>query len=87
MKSLLEEVSEFGKRLGTFYGHVQSIGKGLDSAGKAYNAALASHRARLAPRLERLQELNAGWEETAELKALEHPPLLAEAAAAAGDAE
>ncbi|HEY7856643.1 MAG TPA: DNA recombination protein RmuC [Terriglobales bacterium] len=87
MKSLLEEVSEFGKRLGTFYGHVQSIGKGLDSAGKAYNAALASHRARLAPRLERLQELNAGWEEPAELKALEHPPLLAEAAAAAGDAE
>lgn len=78
MKTLIEEVAEFGRRLQTFLGHVQGVGKGLESAGKAYNAALASYRTRLAPQAERLQELNAGWDRASDLAPVQTQPLLAD---------
>ena len=78
MQELLAEVAEFGSRLQTFLGHVQNVGKAVDQAGKAYNAALASFRTRLAPQAAKLEQLNAGWKELEELKPVENRPLLAE---------
>ncbi len=76
MAALLREVKEFGNRVQTFFAHVQKIGKAVDEAGKAFNAAVASHRSRLAPQAAKLEQLHAGWEETAELKPVENRPLL-----------
>jgi len=78
MQALLAEVAELGNRMQIFLGHVQAVGKGLDQAGKAFNAAQASYRSRLAPQLGKLDELGAGWGEMPELKPAEHPPLLSE---------
>jgi len=78
MQELLAEVAELGTRMQTFLGHVQAVGKGLDQAGKAFNAAQASYRSRLAPQVGKLSDLRAGWDEMPELKPAEHPPLLTE---------
>lgn len=80
MQELLAEVAEFGSRLQTFLGHIQNVGKAVDQAGKAYNAALASFRTRLAPQAAKLEQLHAGWKELEELKPVENRPLLAEEA-------
>ncbi len=76
MAELLREVKEFGDRVQTFFGHVQKIGKAVDDAGKAFNAAVASHRSRLAPQAAKLEHLHAGWNESAELKPVDNRPLL-----------
>ncbi|MGH9465765.1 MAG: DNA recombination protein RmuC [Terriglobales bacterium] len=85
MQELLQQIAELGKRLQTFLGHVQGVGKALDEAGKAFNAAGASYRSRLTPQLERLQEGGAGWDVAAELKPVEHLPQLEAKASAAID--
>lgn len=78
MQEMLAEVAEYGKRLQTFLGHVQNVGKAVDQAGKAYNAAVASFRTRLVPQESKLQQLNAGWSELEELKPADNRPLLAD---------
>ena len=80
VQQLIEEVTEFGRRLQPFLKHMQAVGSGLESANKAYNAALASYRSRVEPRWQRLQELNAGWDDAPALKPVETRPLLADAA-------
>lgn len=80
MGEILQEVSEFGKRLQVFLEHLQGVGKALEAAGLAYNKALSSYRSRLSPKAEKIQELHAGWPPEPALKPVEARPLLADAA-------
>lgn len=82
MQNLLDEIAELGTRLLTFHKHVQGVGKAIDDAAKAFNAAGASYRSRLTPQLTKLQELNVNWTQPAELKPVENQPQLVDAAAA-----
>lgn len=83
MQELLEAVRGFGSRVETLIGHFQGVGRGLDAAGKAFNAAVASYRTRLLPQAAKLDQLNAGWSELADLKPVENLPLGESAAAGA----
>ena len=87
MQRLMKEVQEFGVRLQTFLKHIQGVGQGIDAAGKAYNAALASYRTRLEPKRNQLVELGAGWAAAEALKPVENRPLLAVAGTADAAAE
>lgn len=78
MQVLLREITTLGQRLQVFLEHFQSVGKALDAAGKAYNSANNSYRSRLAPQLNKLQDLNANWETPADLKPVENQPQLTE---------
>ncbi|MGH9481292.1 MAG: DNA recombination protein RmuC, partial [Terriglobales bacterium] len=75
MQLLLDEVRVFGSRVETLIGHFQAVGRGLDAAGKAFNSAVASHRTRLLPQAQKLEQLSAGWNELADLKPVENLPL------------
>ncbi len=78
MQVLLREIATLGQRLQVFLDHFQGVGKALDAAGKAYNSANNSYRSRLAPQLNKLQDLNANWETPADLKPVENLPQLTE---------
>ena len=46
-------------RLGTFTGHITSMGKKLEASVKSYNAAVASLETRVAPVMRKISELGA----------------------------
>lgn len=78
MQVLLREITTLGQRLQVFLEHFQAVGKALDSAGKAYNSAGNSYRSRLAPQLNKLQDLNVNWDAPADLRPVENQPQLTE---------
>jgi DNA recombination protein RmuC len=54
------------ERVGTFAEHLQKVGKGLDSASKGYNEAIASFNTRLLPAVRSTAEASAGVEQAPE---------------------
>jgi len=50
---------EMHKRLGTFTGHLASVGKRLDDSVKSYNSAIASLETRVMPNMRKIKELGA----------------------------
>ena len=54
------------ERVGTFAEHLQKVGKGLDSASKGYNEAIASFNTRLLPSVRSTAEASAGVEQAPE---------------------
>jgi DNA recombination protein RmuC len=60
------------KRLGTFTGHLASVGKKLDSSVKSYNDAIASLESRVMPNMRKIKELGAdSGRETEEAKTID----------------
>ena len=51
------------ERIGVFAEHLQKVGKGLDSASKGYNEAIASFNTRLLPAVRSTAEASAGAEQ------------------------
>ena len=54
------------ERIGVFAEHLQKVGKGLDSASKGYNEAIASFNTRLLPAVRSTAEASAGAEQAPE---------------------
>ena len=69
------QIAQLGKelhdRLAKFLEHSQKLGRGLDSAVKAYNEATGSLESRLFPTARRLKELGASTNELPELRTVD----------------
>ncbi len=83
---LNRELQEFIKRLKTFLGHIGKIGRGLESAVNAYDAAERSYQRMLTPQMDRLQSLNRDFEQVPELEPIQAPRLLVTTNADSADA-
>lgn len=57
--AIVDEVLELHKRLATFADHLAKVGRSLDSATSAYNAAIGSFDSRLLPAARRVESLAA----------------------------
>ena len=57
---IAEAAQELYSRLGVFVGHFDKIRKGIDSAGKAFNAAVGSYERSIKPSGERVNKLQLG---------------------------
>ena len=66
-RNIAEASQELYSRLGVFIGHFEKIRKGLEQAGKAYNAALGSYERSVKPSGERVNKLQVGETEGKEL--------------------
>lgn len=80
-QELLEECKELGARLNKFLDHLGKVGRALDNAGKAYDAAVGSYQSRLAPQIRTIQALNNAFQVEAEPARLQGRPTLGLAAA------
>ena len=58
-------------RLGVFVGHFDKIRKGIDAAGKAFNAAVGSYERSIKPSGERVNKLQIGETSGEELPIVE----------------
>ena len=70
-RAIAGAAQELYNRLGTFLGHLDKIRKGLEQAGKAYNAAVGSYERSIKPSGERVNKLQVGETEGKELPAIE----------------
>ena len=68
---IAEAAQELYSRLGMFVGHFDKIRKGLDQASKAYNSAVGSYERKIKPSGERVNKLQVGETEGAELPNVE----------------
>ena len=66
-RNIAEASQELYSRLVVFIGHFDKIRKGLEQAGKAYNAALGSYERSVRPSGERVNKLQVGETEGREL--------------------
>lgn len=85
-EELNRELQEFIKRLKTFLGHIDKIGRGLETAVNAYDAAERSSQRMLTPQMDRLQNLNRDFEQVPEMKTIQAPRLLVQAEAESAEA-
>ncbi len=73
-----ERIKDLGKdlydRVVTFADHLSKIAKGLESASKAYNSAVASFDSRLIPSARKFREMGVGNEDVPELDPVEMFP-------------
>ena len=59
-RAIAEAAQELYGRLGVFLGHFEKIRKGIEQAGKAYNAAVGSYERSVRPSGERVNKLQVG---------------------------
>lgn len=87
-KQLLEECRELGDRLSKFLDHLARLGKALDQAGVAFNAAVGSYQARLGPQVRVVQKLDPEFAiDAPELREVQSRPTMALTAGAGEPAE
>jgi DNA recombination protein RmuC len=70
-RAIAEAAQELYGRLGVFLGHFEKIRKGIEQAGKAYNAAVGSYERSVRPSGERVNKLQVGETEGNELPNVE----------------
>ena len=73
-KKILEVTEDLAERIDTFIGHVEGIGKGLQSSINSYNKTVGSYNRRLLPAQEKLNELKGSNENFLEMKDIEDSP-------------
>ena len=70
----MEVTEDLADRIDTFIGHVEGIGKGLQSSINSYNKTVGSYNRRLLPAQEKLNELKGSNENFLEMKDIEDSP-------------
>ena len=73
-EKILEVTEDLADRIDTFIGHVEGIGKGLQSSINSYNKTVGSYNRRLLPAQEKLNELKGSNENFLEMKDIEDSP-------------
>ena len=73
-KKILAVTEDLAERIDTFIGHVEGIGKGLQSSINSYNKTVGSYNRRLLPAQEKLNELKGSNENFLEMKDIEDSP-------------
>ena len=73
-KKILAVTEDLADRIDTFIGHVEGIGKGLQSSINSYNKTVGSYNRRLLPAQEKLNELKGSNENFLEMKDIEDSP-------------
>jgi len=73
-KKILEVTEDLADRIDTFIGHVEGIGKGLQSSINSYNKTVGSYNRRLLPAQEKLNTLKGSSQTFLEMKDIEESP-------------
>ena len=73
-KKILEVTEDLADRIDTFIGHVEGIGRGLQSSINSYNKTVGSYNRRLLPAQEKLNTLKGSSQTFLEMKDIEESP-------------
>jgi len=75
-REIAAQARELADRLTVFIGHLQKMGKNLESAVKSYNDASGSLQARVMPSVKRLKEFGAADSDIPAIDAIDRLPML-----------